>query len=124
MRGGDPLVGMKRIAMAGKRTDLEPAAGDDITEAVEFRFAGEQIGRLAMRVAGIRTGAEFDGVTAEASDVLESLGEGDVAEDRGENADFHRVYFAGSISLAYGTFPLARPCKSFARFTRGCRTNF
>ena len=61
VRLGDRRVGMERVAMAGEGADLQIAAGDRLLERLARRRVRQQLGRVAVGVAGVAAGADLDG---------------------------------------------------------------
>jgi hypothetical protein len=62
--------------------------GEDFAEFGESLRVVEH-GELAVRVAGIIAGAEFDGVDVEGFEFVEDSGQGKLGEQRGEDSDLH-----------------------------------
>ena len=79
---------MERVAVATERADGDAAIGEKLLEFGEGLGVVEH-GELAVRVAGIIAGAEFDGVDVEGFELVEDGGEWKLGEQRGEDSDFH-----------------------------------
>ncbi len=89
VRSGQLFVRMDRISVAGKRADLQAAGRDGFDKCLPLGLARQKLSRLAVGIAGVGAGAEFDGFAAQTRDVREGFFQGKVAEDRGEYANFH-----------------------------------
>jgi hypothetical protein len=81
-------IGMERVAVAAKGADGDAVVGEDFAEFGES-FGVVEHGELAVRVAGIVAGAEFNGVDVERLDLIENGRQRQLREQRGKDSDFH-----------------------------------
>jgi hypothetical protein len=91
---GANRIGVERVAVAAKGADGDAAIGEELLEFSES-FGVVEHRQLAMRVAGIIAGAEFDGVDVEGLEFVEDSGERQLGEERGEDSDFHALQVTG-----------------------------
>ena len=79
---------MQRVAVAAQRADGDAVVGEESLEPVELGRIVEH-GQLAVRVAGIIAGTEFDGIDVQLLQLLEDFLERKLAEKRSKDANFH-----------------------------------
>jgi hypothetical protein len=82
------LIRVQRVAVAAQRADAEAAIRQFV---FEFGQLGGivQHGQLAVRIARIITGSEFDRIDMDALELLEDIVQGKLRQQGGENADSH-----------------------------------
>jgi len=91
---GAGWIGMERVAVAAKSADGDAAIGEELLEFGEG-FGVVEHGKLAMRVAGIIAGSEFNGVDVQAFELVENSRKRQLGEERGEDSDFHALQVTG-----------------------------
>jgi hypothetical protein len=79
---------MQRVAVAAQGTDGEAMIAELRLEIVELRLTVEHR-KLAVRVAGIISGAEFHRIDIVALQLLQYIFQGQLRQQRGEYADSH-----------------------------------
>ena len=87
--GGDGLVRVKGVAVAGNRGDGQAAIFDLLEERVAGFLAGEEGLDVEVGRSGVGTGAKFDGLDAFCLYDVESFVERLIAEQCRKNADLH-----------------------------------
>ena len=85
---GAGRIGMERVAVAAERADGDAAIGEELLKFGEG-FGVVEHGELAVRVAGIIAGTEFDGVDVKGLKLVENSRERQLGEERGKDSDFH-----------------------------------
>src|SRR5687768_3465779 len=80
---------MDRVAVAGEGADVEAAAGDGLPEPGPGGSVLEQLGRVAVGVAGVGAAADLDRADAGLLDVIQRLLERSLGKEDHEHADLH-----------------------------------
>src|SRR5262245_32188337 len=102
---GDAAIRMKRIAMATQGADSQVALAEGVTKGPQLPVAGQQLGRLAMRIARIRARADLNRLEPELDDGIEHLLERTIGQQNCEDAEFHvmdshfRLFEARSMAV-------------------------
>jgi hypothetical protein len=91
---GANRIGVERVAVAAKGADGDAAIGEELLEFGKG-FGVVEHGELAVRVAGIIAGAEFDSVDVKGLELVENGREWKLGEERGEDSDFHALQVTG-----------------------------
>jgi hypothetical protein len=116
MRLGDLPFRMQWIAVAGEGADLHAPGGDCVQQPLASSLIGEQRGGVRMGIARVAANANLDGLAAGGFHVIERLLERALAEQDGEDPDFH----VRAISFDDSPGPLPDPGHR-GRATSGAR---
>jgi hypothetical protein len=90
---------VERVAVAGQRADLEAARADRIAKPGQRFVICEELGGLAVGVAGIVPGANLDVLQARVDGPIQNRLEWFIAEEDREDAEFH--FAAGALSSGW-----------------------
>lgn len=83
------FIGVEGVSVDGDCAEDESASAEFGVEIIARFFAFKEFVDVEMRVSGVGTGTEFDGLDSEALANIENFGEGFIAEEGGEKSDFH-----------------------------------
>ncbi len=85
---------MERIAVTGKRTDLQSPAGDRVPELIQGTGAAQQLSRLALSVTDVATRGELHVLAPRFPCVIQSFLQRSLGKEHGKDADFHSPFLS------------------------------
>src|SRR5581483_8245632 len=91
MLTGEILVGMQRIPVATQGADAESVIVEEFLEAAQSRTVLDH-GKLAMRVADIISGGEFDGMDVQFRQFVEHLIKRELRKQGREDSNAHKDF--------------------------------
>ncbi len=85
------LIGMQRVAMTTQGADADSVVGENLLELGEGRGIFEHR-EFAVRIAGIVSGGEFDGVDLERREFLENRGQRKLGQQGSKDSNAHDAF--------------------------------